>query len=165
MTLFARLFGRGERPAMRHMALDSRDAADVARLHQQGGFARGWSVTECEALLADRAIAADGGRARSGRIEVAALSRKAADEAEIIIVLVAPSLRGLGLGHALLAHHLAMLSHQGVRRVFLEVDEHNAPARALYARLGFREAGLRPGYYPMPDGSRANALILRHDIV
>ena len=41
--------------------------------------------------------------------------------------------------------------------MFLEVSEANAPARALYRRLGFAEVGRRPRYYD--DGG--DALVLR----
>ncbi len=46
---------------------------------------------------------------------------------------------------------------RGAGELFLEVSEQNAPARALYARLGASEAGRRRRYYP--DGS--DALVLR----
>jgi ribosomal-protein-alanine N-acetyltransferase len=164
MRELGRLFGFRHRQPLDQLALDSGAAPDVARLHHQGGFARGWSVTECEALLADRSVCADGARARNGRIAAAALSRRAGDEAEVLVVLVDPALRGLGVGHRLMDGHLTNLMRSGVRRVFLEVDENNVPARALYARLGFIEAGRRPGYYPKPDGSRATALVLRRDL-
>jgi ribosomal-protein-alanine N-acetyltransferase len=164
MRELKRLFGFRHHVPLDQLALDSAAAADVARLHHQGGFARGWSVTECEALLADRSVCADGARARNGRIAAAALSRRAGDEAEVLVVLVDPSLRGLGVGRRVMGSHLENLLRSGVRRVFLEVDENNTPARALYARFGFIEAGRRPGYYPKPDGSRATALVLLRDL-
>ncbi len=34
-----------------------------------------------------------------------------------------------------------------VRLVTLEVREHNAPAQALYKKLGFQQVGIRKGYY------------------
>ena len=43
------------------------------------------------------------------------------------------------------------------------MDEDNAPARALYARFGFREVGRRAAYYAHADGSRGNALILARE--
>ncbi|MGL4729650.1 MAG: hypothetical protein ACRCWO_12945, partial [Bosea sp. (in: a-proteobacteria)] len=96
MNIIARLFPLKlfrfrHRQPLAQVALDSAAATDVAQLHVQGGFARGWSATECEALLADRNICADGARARNGRIAAACLSRQAGDEAEILVVLVAPS--------------------------------------------------------------------------
>lgn len=160
----ARLFGFRHRQPLAQVALDSAAAGDVARLHALGGFARSWSATECESLLADRHVCADGARARDGHIAAACLSRQAGDEAEILVVLVEPALRGMGAGHELMATHMQNLARRGVRRVFLEVDEGNAPARALYARHGFSEAGRRPGYYPKADGARATALVLRRDL-
>ena len=49
---------------------------------------------------------------------------------------------------------------RGAVRVFLEVADDNAAARALYARAGFVEAGRRPGYYAGADGERRDALLL-----
>jgi ribosomal-protein-alanine N-acetyltransferase len=43
--------------------------------------------------------------------------------------------------------------------MFLEVRPSNSAARALYARAGFREIGLRRGYYPAREG-REDALVL-----
>jgi ribosomal-protein-alanine N-acetyltransferase len=60
--------------------------------------------------------------------------------------------------------HLRRLAGVGLRAVFLEVDEDNAPARRLYARAGFREVGRRPGYYPQGRAAKA-ALVLRRDLV
>jgi ribosomal-protein-alanine N-acetyltransferase len=92
------------------------------------------------------------------------LSRRAADEAEILTVAVAPAERGRGIARALLARHLGRLAALGITRVFLEVDDGNRPALRLYARAGFREVGRREGYYARAEGARA-ALTLRRDLV
>jgi len=42
----------------------------------------------------------------------------------------------------------------------LEVRASNDPARLLYEKLGFQQAGRRPGYYRNP---REDALILRKE--
>ena len=159
MGLVRRLFARAEPAlAMAH----PRDAAALAALHASS-FNRGWSEQEFEQLLTDRNVVAD--RAASGRATVGfILSRRAADEAEILSVAVAHSWRGRGLARRLLDLHLRRLAGLGLRAVFLEVDEDNMPARRLYARAGFREVGRRPSYYPQGGGSATAALVLRRDI-
>ena len=88
------------------------------------------------------------------------LSRMAADEAEILSVAIAPGRRGRGFAGPLLDLHLRRLAGLGAHAVFLEVDEHNAPACALYRRAGFQQVGRRQGYYQ--DAS--SALVLRRDL-
>jgi ribosomal-protein-alanine N-acetyltransferase len=51
-----------------------------------------------------------------------------------------------------------------MRRVFLEVDEDNVPARRLYARAGFHNVGRREAYYQDRPGRSAAALVLRRDL-
>ena len=140
------------------------DAAALAVLHGRA-FAHGWSESEFERLLADKAVVAHVARAGSrGAPAGFMLSRRAADEAEILTVAVAPALRGQGIARQLLARHLGRLAALGIARVFLEVDDGNRPARSLYARAGFREVGRRQGYYARAEGSGA-ALTLRRDLV
>jgi ribosomal-protein-alanine N-acetyltransferase len=145
--------------------LDARHARDVAALHSQGGFARGWDPGECAALLADASIASDGvfcGQSLHPAGFV--MSRQAADEAEILSIVIAPGQRRSGLAANLLGAHLSTLAGSGVIQVFLEVEEGNVAAERLYRHLGFREVGRRKGYYPKPDGSRATAVAMRLDL-
>jgi len=88
------------------------------------------------------------------------MSRMAADEAEILSIAIAPARRRRGLSRPLLDYHLRSLAGLGARAVFLEVDEHNAPACRLYEGAGFREVGRRGGYY----AGGAAALVLRRDL-
>jgi ribosomal-protein-alanine N-acetyltransferase len=144
-------------------AAGPRDAPTLAVLHA-ASFHRGWSEEEFERLLLDRGVVAHRallGRAVAGFI----LSRLAADEAEILSVAVADARRGRGIGRALLTEHMRRLAGLGVRALFLEVDEDNAPARRLYARAGFHGVGRREGYYRAPVGANgAAALVLRRDL-
>lgn len=88
------------------------------------------------------------------------LMRVAADEAEILTLAVRPGARRRGLGARLVGQGAVAAAARGADRLFLEVAEDNAAARALYARAGFVEAGRRPGYYQQADGSRRDALLL-----
>ena len=67
--------------------------------------------------------------------------------ADIVSVAVAPELLRRGVAKRLLLFALADLAGEGVEEITLEVAVDNAPARALYERLDFREVGRRPGYY------------------
>ena len=84
----------------------------------------------------------------------------AGDEAEVITLAVRPSARRRGLARALTTRAVARAASAGATRVFLEVAEDNAAARALYEALGFGEVGSRPRYYARRDGSRVDALLL-----
>ncbi len=81
----------------------------------------------------------------------------AADEAELGDLAVWEPYRGTGLGSILVAEVLAGAARLGVERIFLEVRESNRPARSLYRRSGFREAGRRPDYYRDP---REDAIVM-----
>lgn len=145
--------------------LDVRHARHVAALHHLGGFARGWEPGECAALLADPAVMTDGVFAASAaHPDGFVMSRKAADEAEILSIVVSPARRRDGLARTLLGAHLAGLAAKGVVQVFLEVEDGNLPAEKLYRHFGFREVGRRKGYYPKPDGSRVAAIAMRLDL-
>jgi ribosomal-protein-alanine N-acetyltransferase len=134
------------------------DAAAIAALHT-ASFQRGWGEDEVHRLLIERIFVAH--RAMTGGTMVGfILSRMAAGEAEILSVAIAPSRRGRGFARPLLDLHLRRLAGLGTRAVFLEVDEHNAAARALYRRAGFYGVGRRQGYYQ----SGASALVLRRDL-
>jgi ribosomal-protein-alanine N-acetyltransferase len=84
----------------------------------------------------------------------------AADEGEILNLAVAPAGRRHGLGRALVEHVLEVLRARGIRHVYLEVRESNAPARALYAAHGFEEVSRRRHYYRRPV---EDAIVLRLD--
>ena len=101
----------------------------------------------------------------SGRKTIGfAVSRMAADEAEILSIAVAAGHRGRGLSRNLLLTHLGHLAGRGVRTVFLEVEENNQPARRLYQRAGFAVAGRRERYYRQAGGEQLNALLMRRDL-
>lgn len=159
--LFSQLFRRPEAAVM-----DARagDASALAALHRVS-FRHGWSESEFERLLSDRAAIAHVARTNGGRGPVVGfvLSHRVDHEAEILLVALAPGERGHGTATRLLAKHLSRLAAAGVSRVFLEVDEGNAAARKLYARSGFREVGRRAGYYRKPEGNAA-ALVLGRDL-
>lgn len=158
MSLGGWLFPRA---APRIARLATADAASLAAIHAEA-FSRPWDATEFERSLAERNVLADGlFLGRSPRPQGFILSRRAADEAEILSIALAARARGRGHSGALLDRHLQNLAQAGVRAVFLEVEEGNRPALALYRRRGFHEIGRRENYYARPDGSRSSAIAMR----
>jgi ribosomal-protein-alanine N-acetyltransferase len=150
----------GDTPGPRIEPLDPASAERLAEIHATG-FARTWSALDFERLLAEKSVVADGLFADGhDKVDGFVLSRRVLDEAEILTIVMVPSIRRRGLGAVLLRPHLEALSRSGVRRVHLEVEEGNAPALALYRRLGFAQVGRREAYYALADGRRAAALLM-----
>jgi ribosomal-protein-alanine N-acetyltransferase len=139
-----------------------RDAPKLAQLHG-ASFHRGWGEGEFEQMLAERNTLVH--RLRQGRKTIGfAVSRMAADEAEILSIAVDAKHRGRGLSRNLLLTHLGHLAGRGIRTVFLEVEENNHPARRLYDRAGFSVVGRRERYYKQPGGEQLNAVLMRRDL-
>lgn len=133
---------------------DAAQQADrLAVLHARA-FDAPWDAAAFAVLLAQPGVFAV--EAADGFI----LMRVVADEAEILTLAVRPEARRGGLGGRLTDEGVAEAAARGASRVFLEVAEDNAPARAVYRRSGFVEAGRRPRYYARPDGERRDALLL-----
>ena len=159
MTSFlARLFAKSA-PAV----VDARpaDAASFAVLHA-AAFHRGWSETEFERLLADRAVIAQLARAEGGRGRVQGfiLSRVAADEAEILTLGVRKDRQRHGIARRLVEAMARAAKKAEARRLFLDVGQSNTAALALYKGLGFQEIGRRKGYYEHAGAPAEDALVL-----
>lgn len=65
---------------------------------------------------------------------------------------VVPEARGLGLGRRLLQAVIAAAEAEGCSAVSLEVREDNAPARHLYASLGFGDGDAPMDFWVRPLG-------------
>jgi len=138
------------------------DIAALARLHG-AAFHRGWGEAEFDAMLREPNTLVHRLR-QGGKVIGFAVSRLAADEAEILSIAVAASQRGRGLSRGLLLTHLGHLAGRGVNTVFLEVEENNQPARRLYDKAGFAVVGRRERYYREAGGEERNALVMRRDL-
>jgi ribosomal protein S18 acetylase RimI-like enzyme len=68
------------------------------------------------------------------------------DSVEVIYLGIAAESRGRGLGRALLAHGLGLVTDRPERMMALAVDARNTPATALYARTGFRTLRRREAF-------------------
>ncbi len=82
------------------------------------------------------------------------------DEAQISNFAVHPDFRGRGLGEDVLSRALELIRKRGGREVILEVRPSNTAACFLYAKFGFRIAGVRKNYYHLPS---EDALVMVKD--
>lgn len=72
-------------------------------------------------------------------------------EAELLRIAVAPSLRGQGVGASLLDWALAKARQEGCLSLSLEVQADNRAAVCMYEKSGFERVGARAGYYQGKD--------------
>ncbi len=87
-------------------------------------------------------------------------SQSVCGESDMMNVAVHPGCRRQGIGEMLVNALVSALKDRGSHCLTLEVRASNDPARALYEKLGFTEAGRRPNYYSAP---KEDALILRKE--
>jgi ribosomal-protein-alanine N-acetyltransferase len=87
-----------------------------------------------------------------------------ANDAELLTVAVAPAARRHRVGMALVEDFLDIGTEAGAANAFLEVAEDNFAAQHLYARLGFRQEGVRRDYYRRPGNKRVAAHLLRRHL-
>ena len=87
-------------------------------------------------------------------------SQTVMDETDMMNVAVHPDYRRRGIAEKLILDLVEQLKAMESRCLTLEVRASNAPAIALYEKLGFVQIGRRKNYYRNP---REDALILRKE--
>lgn len=135
--------------------MEQNDIDDVVNLEVQS-FATPWSRQSFEEELENP----------RARYLIAVLDGEAAgyagawlilDEAHVTNVAVASRHRRRGVGEALMRALIALAKEDGAGSMTLEVRPSNGAARAMYAKLGFKAAGVRKNYY---EDTREDALIM-----
>ena len=81
-------------------------------------------------------------------------------QADMMNVAVAPEYRRQGIAQSLVMELERRLREKDTYQLTLEVRVSNAPAIALYEKLGFQQVGKRPNYYSHP---KEDAYILRKE--
>lgn len=83
------------------------------------------------------------------------------DEAHITNIALLGAYRGRKWGERLLSELMKTASFMGMERITLEVRVSNEVAKRLYAKKGFKPAGIRKGYY---SDNGEDALIMWADL-
>ncbi len=88
-----------------------------------------------------------------------AVLMQAVDEAQLLDIGIAAEYQGRGLGAELLERMTELARTLKMARMLLEVRPSNTRALALYRGHGFRQIGLRRGYYSARTG-REDAIVM-----
>lgn len=141
-------------------ATDASAAEMLAELHARA-FPAPWTATEIAKLLDNPAVFAILARDKAPQGFVMAWA--AAGDSEILTLAVVPDARRKGIGASLVTAAGVAALVRGAATMHLEVAENNDAARALYAKLGYAEAGRRGAYYAGEGGS-VDALVLKREL-
>ncbi len=80
-------------------------------------------------------------------------------EAHLLNLSVASAHQRLGLGADFVRFLVKTARECGAEKIYLEVRPSNGAARALYAKMGFVQIGVRRNYYPATAG-REDAIVM-----
>jgi ribosomal protein S18 acetylase RimI-like enzyme len=133
------------------------DVAAIAPLHDAefpGTYASARQLVDGQLDGSRVVLVADRGEAGgAGRLAGYAAGQVHGDgEGFIDFVVVDPAARGTGLGRRLVTDLTRrLIDRASLGRVCLTVQDHRAPARALYARLGFRPVATLVAYRSWTD--------------
>jgi ribosomal-protein-alanine N-acetyltransferase len=100
---------------------------------------------------------------QQGALAGYAVMMVAAGEAHLLNLSVASDHQGQGLGADFVRFLVRVARQGGAARMYLEVRPSNAVARALYAKTGFTQIGVRRAYYPAASG-REDAIVMERSV-
>lgn len=161
---------QGKRP----VAFEAMTLADLDAVHavEKTAYAHPWSrrhfsdslasgypavVLLGEALPGEAALP----RRADGRVLLGYLvAMTGVDEVHLLNITVAPAHQRQGWARFMLDALVLWARGQAAQWLWLEVRAGNAPARALYTGHGFRQVGLRRGYYPAGGVQREDAVVM-----
>lgn len=133
--------------------------ADMATTHAAAFLqARPWSAEEFASLLDQRFCHV------AGDAQCFALFRVIADEAELLTIATHPDAQRQGRALACMSLWHDSARALGAAQAFLDVAADNHPAIALYTACGYLQSGTRTGYYPRPDGTACDAILMSRNL-
>ena len=117
----------------------------IAELYRQC-FSNNWSVSDIQKILA---LPTTIGWVTEKSF---LLCSRVLDEMEIISIGVLPAYRQMHLASNLITDLIAYATREKIKKIFLEVSILNMPAQGLYTKFGFKQTGIRHGYYQTENG-------------
>ena len=144
---------------MEIVKMNERHVASVAAIEKECFGREGWSERSVAGELTN-ALALWLVAEEDGVVAGYVGSQTVCAETDMMNVAVTADFRRRGIGEQLVNALVEELKALESHSLTLEVRASNAPAQALYEKLGFKEVGRRPKYYQNP---REDALILRKE--
>lgn len=123
------------------------DVPALLAIEQEAASAAHWTREQYAGLVESGIVLV---AEEGGNISGFVCAKIVAGDWEIENMVVAEQARRRGVGSGLLDELLRGAGNQAAATVWLEVRESNQPARRLYEKHRFREAGRRRGYYREP---------------
>jgi len=138
------------RPATRSATLA--DVPAILALERSAASAAHWPAEEYERLVETGVVlvAEQADAEQAGSLCGLVCAKVVVGEWEVENVVVAAEFLRQGIAARLMGALLQQAEKSAVSRILLEVRESNLPARRLYEKHGFREAGRRSRYYNSP---------------
>jgi ribosomal-protein-alanine N-acetyltransferase len=120
-------------------------------------YGEAWTRSQCAGILPMAGVKLM--LAQDGKDNVVGFSlyRTISDDAELLLLAVAPDSQGQGIGRDLLGYFIEDAKKNGAARIHLEVRDGN-PAIRLYEAAGFEQANRRRNYYHGRGGGQFDAL-------
>lgn len=148
---------------VRGMASDLDEVMHVMTAAFHADYGEGWSKSQCAGILPLDGVTLVLARDRNGETRGFSLMRTVADEAELLLLAVAPEAQGRGIGEALLQDFVGQGRKDARALLHLEVRDGN-PAVTMYSRAGFKPVGRRRAYYRGERGDIYDAITMALDL-
>jgi len=126
---------------------------------EQAATAFPWTASLFESCFGERYFNAVLTAGQSNDIVGFYVGEFIAGQASLFDIAVHPTAQGNGYGKALLEHFIDAAMAKNAFECWLEVRASNEKAIALYQQAGFVQTGLRPNYYPTPNGKEDAVLM------
>ena len=134
----------------------SADALRIARMSRdliEQGLGWSWTAARVRQSIDDAQTNVVLALGIDGTLLAFAIMKYRDDDAHLLLLAVQPAQQRRGIGTALVAWLETVAVTAGAQRICLEARVTNAAARAFYARLGYIEAQVVPGYYQGREAS------------
>ncbi len=126
------------------------DLRAIIALEREAVSAAHWSEAAYRDIFKQDARIALVSNDQNGATQGFVIARINRQDCELENIVVADSARRQGMGSTLLQALIAGARRRSAARIFLEVRQSNAGARAFYEKFGFALDGRRKSYYSNP---------------